>query len=74
LEQVASAKSKRILALLNDPRNRKKMLRAMNRDNTENVGPVGGQEHEMKVLQEMNEMDKMLDRHIQDIGPKVTVY
>jgi hypothetical protein len=50
-----SAKAKRILALLNDPRNRERMLQAMNRENTNDVGPFAGDKGE-KFLSELNEM------------------
>jgi hypothetical protein len=69
-----SAKAKRILALLRDPRHRERMMQSMNRDNTDSATPVGGQEQGMKVLQEMNGLDQEHDQHIQDIGPKLTVY
>jgi hypothetical protein len=32
------------------------MLQAMNRENTDDVDPVGGAEQGMKVLQEMNSL------------------
>jgi hypothetical protein len=43
-------------ALLNDQRNRERMFQAMNRDNTDDVCPIGGAEREMKVLSEMNSL------------------
>lgn len=52
--RITRAKRRIILALLNDPRNRKRMLQAMNRENMDDVGPVGGQEQGLKVLNEMN--------------------
>ena len=51
-----SAKERRVLALLNDPRNRERMLQAMNRENLDDVDPVGGAEQGMKFLSEINSM------------------
>jgi hypothetical protein len=49
------AEVKRIFALLSDPRNRERMLQEMNQENMDDVGPIGGQEEGMRVLQELNE-------------------
>lgn len=38
-----SAKARRILALINDPRNWDTMLQAMNKENMDAVSPVGGE-------------------------------
>lgn len=55
-----------------NPERRDKILNEFNRDNLDDVGPVGGEDR-MKVLQEIKEMDEEHDQHIQDIGSKVTV-
>lgn len=52
---MTSPKVRTILTLLNDPRRRERMLRAMNWEDMDDAGPVGG-ERGMKVLQEMNEL------------------
>jgi hypothetical protein len=52
---MMSAEVKRVFALLNDPRNRERMLQAMNRENTNDVGPFAGDKGE-KFLSELNEM------------------
>lgn len=49
-------------------------MRSMNRDDTDAASPFGCQEQGMKVLEEANGLDQEHDQHIQDIGPKVTVY
>jgi uncharacterized protein YfeS len=50
-----SAKARRILALLNDPRRRTRVLDSFNRSTLDDVGPVGGDKGE-KFLSELNEM------------------
>jgi hypothetical protein len=50
-----SAKARRILALLNDPRHRTRLLDSLNRSTLDDVGPVGG-DQEIKFLKELNEM------------------
>jgi hypothetical protein len=69
---MMSPKVRTILALLNDPTNRKRMLQAMNRENMDDVGPLGG-EQGMKGLQEMNELAKQLEQIIRDGIPKFNV-
>jgi hypothetical protein len=58
--ELMSKKARRILALLNDPRHRTRLLDSLNRSTLDDVGPVGG-DQEIKVLKEMNEMQD-LDR------------
>jgi hypothetical protein len=51
-----SAKARRILALLNDPRRRTRVLDSFNKSTLdEGAGPVGGDKSE-KFLRELNEM------------------
>jgi len=45
------AKGRRILALLNDPRHREKLILWMKRENAHDIGPIGG-DQAMKVLGE----------------------
>jgi uncharacterized protein YfeS len=68
-----SAKSKRSLALLNDPRNRERILRAMNMENMDDVGPLGGDQG-MAVLKDMNELGEQQEQIIRESSPKVSVY
>lgn len=49
-----------------NPRRREKILNEFNRDNLDDVGPIGGAEQGMKVVQEMDEMAD-LER---DVGRK----
>jgi len=54
-----SKKAKRILAKLNDKRLRERILESLNRDTLdEGAEPVGGNDQEMKVLKEMNELEE----------------
>jgi hypothetical protein len=50
-----SKKSKRILARLNDPRNRNRLVGEINLLDQDEPAQVG-KDQEMKVLQEMNEL------------------
>lgn len=51
-----SGKSKRILALLNDPRLRNRLVGEVNRLDMDEPAQVG-RDQEMKVLEEMNELE-----------------
>ncbi len=53
--RMMSVEVKRIFALLNDPRDRERILQAMNRENMYDVDPVGGYTGD-KLLKELNEM------------------
>ncbi|HUN66350.1 MAG TPA: hypothetical protein VMW43_09635 [Bacteroidota bacterium] len=53
-----SKKAKRILAKLNDKRLRDNILESLNRDTLdEGAEPVKGNDQEMEVLKEMNELE-----------------
>ena len=54
-DDLMSAKAKRILALLNDPRRRTRVLDSLNKSTLDDVGPLGGDKGE-KFLTELNEM------------------
>ncbi len=52
-----SKKSKRMLALLNTPKQRNRLLDSLNKSTLdEGAAPVGERDQEMKVLNEMNEL------------------
>jgi hypothetical protein len=51
-----SAKSKRILALLNDRRYRNRLVGDVNLIDQDEPARVGGGDQELKVLKEMNEL------------------
>jgi hypothetical protein len=53
-----SAKARRLLALLNDPRHRTRVLGSLNKSTLDDVGPVGGDKGE-KFLKELNEMQDL---------------
>ena len=53
-----SAKARRILALLNDPRRRTRVLDSLNKSTLDDVGPFAGDEGE-KFLSELNEMQDL---------------
>ena len=66
-----SKKAKRILALLNDRRNRDRVLDALNKGTLdEGASPVGNSD--MKDLEEMNQLEDEHDRYMQDLkgGPR----
>jgi len=52
-----SKKSKRILALLNDPRHRNRLMGDVNLIDQDEPAQIGG-DQEMKVLKEMNELEE----------------
>ena len=58
-------KAKRILALLNDPKHRSRLLESLNKDTAPKGMPVSGGNQEMTILKEMNafedEHDKFMD-------------
>ena len=56
-----SAKAKRILALLNDPKYRGILLDKINKDNAPEGSPISGGSHEMTILKDMNSMDEAHD-------------
>lgn len=68
-----SAKARRILALLNDPRNREMVVQAMNRDNMDAVRPIGGEVQGMKLLSEMNSLVDDHDEFVKSLAPRVDV-
>jgi uncharacterized protein YfeS len=53
-----SAKARRILALLNDPRHRTRVLDSLNKSTLDDVAPFAGDKGE-KVLKELNEMQDL---------------
>jgi hypothetical protein len=70
---MMSRKVKTILALLNDARNRERMMQEMNRENLDDVGPVGGTEQVMKVLSEMNSLVDDHDEFVKSLTPSVDI-
>lgn len=62
-----TAKSKRILALLRDPRHRDKLLDAFNQDTQSEGAPVGRGAGGEKFLREMNEMEDAHDAYMDSL-------
>lgn len=60
-----SAKSKRILALLNDPRQKKRLLESLNRDTMDAAAPLG--KGEMTILKDMESLDQEHDQYMQEL-------
>ena len=60
------------LKRLANPKARNRILDQFNRENLDDVGPVGG-EQGMKVPQEMNELAKQLEQIIRDGIPKINM-
>lgn len=56
-----SKKSRRILALMNDPKYRGILLDKLNKDNAPEGSPISGGQQEMTILKDMNEMDEAHD-------------
>lgn len=60
-----SKKSKRILTLLNDPRQQKRLLEALNKDTMDAAAPIGN--GEMTILRDMESLDQEHDQYLQDL-------
>jgi hypothetical protein len=56
-----SAKAKRILALMNNPKYRGILLDKLNKANAPEGSPISGGPQEMTILRDMNEMDEAHD-------------
>ena len=54
---------------LNDSVRRDRILNDFNRDQMDNVGPIGGEEQGMKILSEMNAMVDDHDAFVQSLTP-----
>ena len=57
-----SAKSQRILALLNNSRARAKLLQSINKENAPEGAPYNA--HEMTLLKDMNAMEDEHEKHM----------
>ena len=66
-ERTMSAKAKRILAKLNDPRHRNRLLESMNKDTAPEGLPVSGGNQEMTILKNMESLDRKHDQYMQDL-------
>jgi hypothetical protein len=71
--ELMSAKARRILALLNDPRRRTRVLDSFNKSTLDDVGPVEGAGQGMKVLSEMNSLVDDHDAFVKSLAPSVGV-
>ena len=60
-----SAKSKRILALLNDPGQKKRLLEALNKDTMDAAAPIGN--GEMTILGDMESLNREHEQYMQDL-------
>lgn len=67
-----SAKTRRILALLNDPRRRTRVLDSFNKSTLDDVGPLGG-DQSIAVLKDMNDLDSGHDEFVRSLAPRVDV-
>jgi hypothetical protein len=60
---------KKALKRLANPEKRDRILDEFNRDNMDDVGPIGGHEQGMKVLSEMNSLVDNHDAFLQSLAP-----
>lgn len=67
-----SKKAKRIRTLLKGPRDKSKLMRSVNRIDQDGLPPANAKD--MTTLKDIESPNRERDQHIQDIGPKVTVY
>jgi hypothetical protein len=58
-------KSKRILALLNDPGQKKRLLEALNKDTMDAAAPIGN--GEMTILKDMESLNQEHEQYMQDL-------
>jgi hypothetical protein len=58
---------------LNNPERREKILNEFNRDQMDDVGPVGGTEQAMKILQEMNSLVDDHEEVVKSLAPRADV-
>ncbi len=68
-----TSKAKAVLRSLQNAKYRNQILGNFNRENLDQVDQVGGDKAD-KILSDMNALEAEVDQHIQEIGPKVTVY
>jgi len=61
-----SKKSKRILALLNDPRHRNRLLETLNRETLDEGAPVSGGQ-DMTILKDMNSLEREHDQYVENL-------
>ena len=62
-----SAKAKRILAMMNEPKYRGILLDKLNKDNAPEGSPISGGPQEMTILKDMNEMDEAHDKFMDSL-------
>ncbi len=60
-----SKKARRIIALLNDPRQKKRLLDSLNRDTMDAAAPLG--KGEMTILRDMESLDQEHEQHMQEL-------
>jgi hypothetical protein len=60
-----SRKAKRILALLNDPRQKHRLLEALNKDTMDAAAPLG--KGEMTILKDMESLDQEHGQYMQEL-------
>jgi hypothetical protein len=63
--EIMCKKARRILALLNDPRQKNRLLEALDEDATDAAVPVG--KGEMTILKDMDSLDLQHDQYMQDL-------
>ena len=64
---------RQVLKRLANPERRNRILDQFNRENLDDVGPVGRQEQGMKILSEMNSLTDDHDQFVKSLGPTVDV-
>jgi hypothetical protein len=64
---------KRLLALLNDPGYRERLMESLNRNSTAIASPIGGEEQGMKVLSAVNSLVDDHEQYVKSLVPMVEV-
>jgi hypothetical protein len=66
-------RQRQALRRLNNPERRNRILEQFNRDNLDDVAPIGGAEQGMKLLSEMNSLTDDHDQYVKSLMPTVKV-
>jgi hypothetical protein len=72
-KKILEGMRKRYQLRMSNPSARERVLNDFNHNNLDDVGPVAGKQ-QMKVLEDMNSLDREFEEHIQSLRPNVSTY
>ena len=73
LQRMKRRDEERAWRLFRDPVRSDRILREFNQSTLDDVGPIGSQDQQMRVLSEMNDLGEQKEQIIRGSFPKVTV-